>query len=237
MGLRQSKKIIFFILIIMPLIMAYQNLAFINWTEASLSPVNEQFRIAHARELLGKKYAGSGAQKAEKIVSLNKVLYREVQSRLDKKYKKYASQIAKAVISESAKRKFDPIFVLAVIETESQFNPKAIGQFGEVGLMQIKPDTAKWIANKYKLKYINQKDLENPKTNIRIGLAYMAYLREEFDSSSVKYVSAYNMGAGNVRKIFSKKTKTSQYSQRVIKNYSQFYASLTKNPDPRLAMN
>jgi soluble lytic murein transglycosylase len=208
------------------LVIAYSNFDFFSWNHFEMDSVNEASRISHAKELLGKYYDGSYAQKLEGSHTLNIAIYNRVQSRLQGKWKAQAERISRALIHESTKYQFDPVFIMAIIQTESKFNPLTRGRFGEIGLMQVKPDTAAWIAKKYHLTWSGEKTLENPVANIRIGMAYMAYLRNHFDGVSNKYVSAYNMGPRNVKKLFAHKVRPKEYSLRVMQNYKDLYTTI-----------
>jgi len=218
----------------------YNNFDFFHWPALNvpvMETVNEASRIEHAKELLGGGYKGSDAQKLEGRTALNEMIYQEVQNSLAPKWKAHARSIARTVIAESGKYKMDPVFVLAVIKTESKFNPAAIGRFGEIGLMQIKPDTAEWIARKFGIAWQGKKTLENPSSNIKIGLAYMNYLRTEFNGKALKYVSAYNMGPRNVRRLLAKNVKPAEYSSRVMKNYGELYAKISDSSNTVIAAN
>lgn len=211
----------------------FNNFDFFSWNKPaapSIEGVSEAARVSHAKELLGRRYFGSDAQKIEGRKSLNYVIYNKVQSNLAPQWKSHARGIARTVINESAKYNLDPVFVLAVIKTESKFNPLTVGRFGEIGLMQIKPDTAEWIARKYNLTWEGKKTLQNPEANIKIGLAYMNYLRNQFNGKAVKYVSAYNMGPRNVRRLLARNMKPAEYNDRVMKNYAQFYSVIAARP-------
>lgn len=211
----------------------FNNFDFFSWHKPaapSIEGVSEAARVSHAKELLGRSYFGSDAQKIEGRKSLNYVIYTKVQANLAPQWKGHARGIARTVITESAKYNLDPVFVLAVIKTESKFNPLTVGRFGEIGLMQIKPDTAEWIAKKYNLTWNGKKTLQNPEANIKIGLAYMNYLRNQFNGKAVKYVSAYNMGPRNVRRLLARNMKPAEYNTRVMKNYVQFYSVIASRP-------
>ncbi|MBO9665227.1 MAG: lytic transglycosylase domain-containing protein [Bdellovibrio sp.] len=207
----------------------FNNFDFFNWNKPaapSIEGVNEASRVAHAKELLGRNYKGSSAQKIEGRKSLNYVIYNKVQSNLAPQWKNRARAISRTIITESAKYNLDPVFVLAVIKTESQFNPLTIGSAGEIGLMQIKPDTAEWMAKKYGLTWKGPETLKNPEANIKIGLAYMNFLRKQFPGKSVKYVSAYNMGPRNVRRLIAQNVMPAEYNSKVMKNYKDFYSNI-----------
>ncbi|WP_413293429.1 lytic transglycosylase domain-containing protein [Bdellovibrio sp. HCB185ZH] len=212
----------------------FNNFEYVNWSKILKLPVietvNEASRVAHAKELLGGRYKGSAAQKIEGRVALNLMIYKKVQGYLEPQWKNRAGDISSAIISESDKFNLDPVFVMAIIKTESTFNPLTVGSFGEIGLMQIKPDTAQWIANKYGIPWKGKKTLTNPVTNIRIGAAYMDYLRKQFPGKANKYVSAYNMGPKNVRRLLAQNVMPEEYNGRVMKNYKDFYTGLADAP-------
>ncbi|AFY02087.1 lytic transglycosylase domain-containing protein [Bdellovibrio bacteriovorus] len=218
----------------------FNNFSFTQWQRPevpAIESVNEASRVSHAKELLGGGYKGSDAQKIEGQKALNQAILSKVQSQLPAKFKGQARAIARTVISESAKYGMDPVFVLAVIKTESKFNPLVVGRHGEIGLMQIKPDTAEWIAKKFDLPFNGKKTLQSPSANIKIGMAYMNYLRAKFDKKAMKYVSAYNMGPTNVRRLLAKNVKPAEYNSRVMKNYSVLYSNInSKNPHTLAAL-
>jgi soluble lytic murein transglycosylase len=195
-----------------------------------ISPVNtvdHEARVAHAKELLGKGYQGSVAHKAEKINDLNVSIYENVVKFLPKKYRHQAMPLTEAIIAEAQKHDFDPVFIMAVIKTESSFNPKARGTSGEIGLMQLKPTTAAEIAKRYKLHWHGPSTLENPVENVKIGIAYFSELRTKFSGFANKYLSAYNLGAAKVRKMYRyQQVKPKTYSLKVINNYKTIYTRM-----------
>ena len=99
------------------------------------------------------------------------------------------------------------------------------GSHTEIGLMQIKPATAKWISKKANLKYKGDQSLLDPVQNVRIGIAFMGLLRDQFESDSPLYISAYNMGARRVREIVADDRTPKDYVQAVMKRYVAIYAA------------
>ena len=108
----------------------------------------------------------------------------------------------------SARWKVDKFLAIAVMKVESNFSEAAQSQSGAVGLMQIMPETAAWIA--YQLgeqpKEIaaDIKNLHDPETNIRYGTWYLAELESEFKGNDVLALAAYNAGRGNVHEWIEK---------------------------------
>jgi soluble lytic murein transglycosylase-like protein len=132
-----------------------------------------------------------------------------------------AFEIARAVILEANHHRMDPHFLLAVIAHESQFNIKARGGQGEIGLMQILPRTGQWMAAQAGLK--ENFNLEHPSINIRLGAMYLALLRRNFRGRKTRYLAAYNMGSANVRRLLASEIEPIVYSDKVMTIYEHFY--------------
>jgi len=215
-----AKKVYFALLV---LALLFQNFTFKGLTKMNLKEVNEEGRVLHAKELLGKYYKSSAVSQTEGLQYINVHLLNKFQSSLPKKFVKKAPQITQMLISQAQKHDFDPAFVMAIIKTESNFNPLAIGGVGEIGLMQIRPETAAWIANKEKIKWNGPKTLKDPVQNVKIGVAYMAFLRDLFEGKAYKYLSAYNMGPNKLKKLIGNDSMPRKYSTKVMTHYEEFY--------------
>lgn len=206
--------------------MMFMNGSRVNWEEATLEKVDLQVRNTHARELLGPSYRKSAARFHERNANLSKDILRRVKRNLPVAKRKQAAGLTRTILAESKKYGLDPIFVLAIIQTESRWNPDAIGGVGEIGLMQIRPETAEWMANRLKIRWRGKQTLHDPSTNVVLGLAYMNYLRSTMGHNAMKYVSAYNMGPKTVRRLLAQKIKPSEYRARVLGNYELLYKGL-----------
>lgn len=109
----------------------------------------------------------------------------------------------------SWKYDLDPSLVLAVIKTESNFNPNATSHANAKGLMQITEETLKWaILREGEKANYTKEHLYDPKINIRYGCLILSLLKEEFHDTDT-ILAAYNAGRGNVVKWL----KDSRYSQ------------------------
>lgn len=82
--------------------------------------------------------------------------------------------------------------VYAVIKTESNFKTTAKSPSGAMGLMQLMPSTAKWIAKELGVTY-DENSLYDYDTNINFGCYYLRYLFDRFDYLDV-VICAYNAG-------------------------------------------
>jgi soluble lytic murein transglycosylase len=216
------------------LIMMFQNMSFVEFVKLNISPVNETARRNHSKELLGDRYNGSPAQKIESQGYLNYFVLREVKRSLSPEWQDYVPQLVQVIIEESRLYDLDPIFVLAIIQTESRFNPNTVGTSGEIGLMQILPKTGEWIAKKYELPWSGSSMLYNPIVNVKVGIRYFALLRKKFDRSAYFYLPAYNMGPLNVMRLNRDLASADDtgnrikfiYSSKVMANYDAIYKRL-----------
>ncbi len=82
--------------------------------------------------------------------------------------------------------------VHAVIEAESAWNPNAVSAAGAAGLMQLMPATAATfgVSNRFDVA-----------ENIRGGVAYLAWLRDECDGDLRLIIASYNAGFARVRRL------------------------------------
>jgi soluble lytic murein transglycosylase len=181
-------------------------------------------RTAHAKELLGKNYK-KVADATDDSKKIQKFVLQMTTKSLPKKWKSSAVRVAHTILAESARYGFDPIFLVSVIQTESAFNPVARGTSGEIGLMQLMPDTAKWIADDFEIPWHGKKKtLSDPVQNVRIGAAYLSLLREKFGSDGRLYLPAYNMGPNAVKHAVAQEVIPVDYAMRVMKKYLRNYA-------------
>lgn len=227
-----------YVLLLLPLALSYQNFAFPDLAKIKLNEVNEESRVLHAKELLGKYYKKSSVSKSEGLQYINVHLLNSVQSSLPKKFTKKSAKITQMLITQAEKYDFDPAFILAIIKTESSFDPMIVGSVGEIGLMQIRPETAEWIAKKENIKWKGRKALFDPVFNVKIGVAYVAFLRDHFEGRADRYLSAYNIGPTKMKKIIGNDSLPRKYSTKVMKKYEEFYSQLAVYAAPaNLAQN
>ena len=94
----------------------------------------------------------------------------------------------------------DPWLVVSVIWVESKFDEKATSSKDARGLMQITPETGKWISKNMKLDSFDSEQLYDPETNIKLGCWYLDSLKTQFNNELSVAIAAYNGGSGNVTK-------------------------------------
>ncbi len=136
------------------------------------------------------------------------------------------------VIEFADRYNLDRALVFSVINVESRFDKKAVSSAGAVGLMQITPSTAEYIA---KLLDVEEYELRDERTNVKFGCFYLSYLLKRFVAVDTA-ICAYNAGEGNVEtwlknKEYSKDgiilekipfKETQEYREKIRKNYKKY---------------
>lgn len=82
----------------------------------------------------------------------------------------------------------------AVVRVESNYRANARGSAGEIGLMQIKPATARGLGYSG-----SAKGLYNPETNIKYGMKYLGQAHKLSGGSTCGTILKYNAGHGAKR--------------------------------------
>jgi soluble lytic murein transglycosylase-like protein len=82
----------------------------------------------------------------------------------------------------------------AVIKVESNYRANVRGGAGEIGLMQIKPSTARMMGYSG-----NANGLFNPETNIKYGMKYLAQAHSLSGGTTCGTILKYNAGHGAKR--------------------------------------
>ena len=100
-----------------------------------------------------------------------------------------------AIIAAKAKKHGVPLSLAhAVIKVESNYRANARGSAGEIGLMQIKPSTARMLGYSG-----SAKGLYNPETNIEYGMKYLGQAHRLGGGSTCGTILKYNAGHGAKR--------------------------------------
>jgi len=97
-----------------------------------------------------------------------------------------AHEEPRLIIKEAADRYgVSEALIAAVIEAESEFNPRAVSRRGAQGLMQLMPDTA---------ASLGVEDPFSPRENIHGGVRHLRSLMDRFDNNVPLALAAYNAG-------------------------------------------
>ncbi|MDD0852382.1 lytic transglycosylase domain-containing protein [Halobacteriovorax sp. GB3] len=138
-----------------------------------------------------------------RISELSKREFRSMILRsLPKKMRRRVIPYLNETLNMAAQFNIDPFWALAIMWTESHFNPNAESYVRAQGLMQIMPGTGRYIGHKLNMAVPRKgvvKFLRNPKNNIKMGTFYLNYLSKKFYGNIKLATVAYNMGPGFVR--------------------------------------
>lgn len=141
--------------------------------KVSPTPVGETSQRIQARPLTRTRLAQHHAAKAR--------------ARRAPKYEPYLELVEQA----SARHNIPVALILAVIEVESHFNPRATSRVGAMGLMQLMPSVAKGYS---------VTDAYDAAQNIEAGTHLLATLKTRYQGDLNKILAAYNAGGVRVRK-------------------------------------
>lgn len=106
-------------------------------------------------------------------------------------------QDASIIRAQAAEKHLDPALIAAVIYAESEFHPRT-SSAGALGLMQILPETAHFIARKSGGTRFTTEDLATPEINLAYGSWYLRYLLNRYENNETDAVAAYNAGLAHV---------------------------------------
>jgi soluble lytic murein transglycosylase len=98
---------------------------------------------------------------------------------------------------QAADKHLDPALIAAVIYAETKFDARTSAA-GAVGLMQILPQTAEFLAHRSGATTFTISDLSTPEVNIAYGSYYLRFLLDHYGGSKVLALAAYNGGEANV---------------------------------------
>jgi soluble lytic murein transglycosylase len=103
-----------------------------------------------------------------------------------------------SVIRQQAREKhLDPALIAAVIYAETKFDART-SPTGALGLMQIEPATAEFLAHRSGGTAFQIADLAEPRVNISYGAYYLRYLLDQYGGNETLALAAYNGGQTNV---------------------------------------
>ncbi len=102
------------------------------------------------------------------------------------------------LVEQSESRGLDYRYVMAIIEKESEWNPRAVSPAGAVGLMQVMPPTGAAVAKNLSLQFeppsrAGLGTLGDPRSNLVIGLAHLRGLIDSYGLGPA-HLRAYNRG-------------------------------------------
>jgi len=150
------------------------------------------------------------------------------------------------VLAEKARsRDLEEPMVLGMVRQESRFIIGAKSSAGATGLMQVMRPTAKWAAQRMRLKNFSWSRLHEPDVNALLGTYYLRHVLDQFDGNPVVAAAAYNAGPSRAKlwrgpvpvegAIFAETipfAETRDYVKKVMANTVYYAAVLGAEPTP-----
>ncbi len=139
----------------------------------------------------------------------------------------------------------DMAWVYGLIRQESRFILNARSNVGASGLMQIMPNTAKYVVKKIKMDNFSLSKMNDIETNILLGTSYLDMVMKSLNGSQVLASAGYNAGPGRARAwraslhdpvegaIFAETIpfpETRDYVKNVLSNATYYSALFQKAP-------
>lgn len=112
----------------------------------------------------------------------------------------------------SAAYEIDPTLVMAVIKTESNFDPNAVGRTNDYGLMQINRINHQWLHDE-----LGVTNFLDPYDNVKSGMFILRKLFEKYEDPA-KVLMAYNMGEGGAARLWKQGVYETNYTKTVFAN-------------------
>jgi hypothetical protein len=132
---------------------------------------------------------------------------------------KEKAQLANVIFSECNKYDYDPLFLMALILTESTFKRGQISSKGAQGLMQIKPSVGQGLADEIGIDWQGSGTLMQPGLNIQMGSLFLFELILKFKDVHKALIS-YNLGETALRdRIRLNQPLPKTFLNKVMNNY------------------
>jgi soluble lytic murein transglycosylase-like protein len=123
-------------------------------------------------------------------------VYDEIERRMREHRPAQRAQVARTILEEAGRAALDPLLVVAVIQIESGFDPRAVSPVGAAGLMQLLGPTMREELARWSLP---RADPFDPVANVRAGVRYLDRMLGAFDDLELALM-AYNAGPGRIRR-------------------------------------
>ena len=159
--------------------------------------VNEQFTEGLLLVKLGQNRAGIRFiwDLAQRENSQEQEQWRSLRKQKAYWYSLFPFPYQDSILSKSEQVNLNPLLTISVMRKESTFDPEIDSPVGALGLMQVLPPTADWIAQQTEM---TNYDLTKPEDNIRMGTWYLTHNHQRYEGNSLYAIASYNAGTGNV---------------------------------------
>ena len=165
---------------------------------------------------------------------------------------RYPAPYREAMQENLQKHGLEEAWVYGLMRQESRFATKAKSDAGAAGLMQIMPDTARWVARQIGMKGYRRGLIHQLDVNIKLGTYYMKTVFNQFAANPVLASAAYNAGPARAKQWQGNKPmegaiyvetipfdETRDYVRKVMSNtiyYSKLFGQTSQSLKQRLGI-
>lgn len=156
---------------------------------------------------------------------------------------RYLAPYREQMRSVLQQQQLDEAFVYGLIRQESRFIADIRSSAGAMGLMQLMPATAKWVAGKLGVRDFRTSLVTDINTNLQLGTYYLKHVLDQLDDQPLLAAAAYNAGPGRAKRwrdarplegaIYAETipfNETRDYVKVVLSN-SMYYANNFEQPN------
>lgn len=127
-----------------------------------------------------------------------------------------AKRLTRTILNEARRASLDPRLIVGLIHVESSGNPMAKSKVGALGLMQLRPDTARAMARDLGLEWTGSESLYDANLNVVLGVRYLNRLIHRFGDIDIA-LAAYNWGPTRIARVIRRgRAIPLGYTQSVI---------------------
>ncbi len=132
-----------------------------------------------------------------------------------------ARRVTSELVSTALRHDVDPLLIVGLMEVESGYRSGARSPAGALGLLQVRPATAREVAEHRGLEWNGPAQLFVPEVNVRLGILYLADLLDQFDDLE-HALAAYNRGPSAVSRVLSEGGPVPRdFAERVSRAYQE----------------
>lgn len=130
-------------------------------------------------------------------------------------------RVTAELVATSLRHDVDPLLIVSLMEVESGYRPGARSSAGALGLLQVRPATAREVAEHRGLRWSGPAQLFVPEVNVQLGILYLADLLDQF--GDVEHaLAAYNRGPSAVTRLLSEGGPVPRdFAERVSRAYQE----------------
>ena len=112
---------------------------------------------------------------------------------------RYPTPFSNEISAGAKQNRLDEAWVYGIVRQESRFYSEAKSRVGAMGLMQLMPATARWIAQKLGVRNFHTSDATTVDTNTAFGTYYMRHVLDDL-GHPILATAGYNAGPSRAKR-------------------------------------